>query len=179
MKPLPQLINIQYYVSSCGELILASIGEQLCLCDWKEGSCAERNKRRLQRLLNATFVVKTSSVIEAAKLQLDQYFAGQRRAFDVPLLLVGTDFQRSVWNALQRIPYGDTLSYKEVAQSIGNPKGVRAVAQAIGANGISIFVPCHRVVGSNNSLTGYAGGVETKAQLLEIEKRCRTRQIEH
>lgn len=172
MKPPPQLINIQYYASPCGELILASIGEQLCLCDWKKRSCAERNKRRLQRLLNATFVVNTSSVIEAAKLRLDQYFAGQRKTFDVPLLLVGTAFQQSVWKALQRIPYGVTLSYKEVAQSIDNPKGVRAVAQAIGANSISIFVPCHRVIGSNHSLTGYAGGVEAKALLLEIEKRC-------
>lgn len=172
MKRPTKFISVQYYASPCGELILASIGNHLCLCDWSERPCTERNKRRLQRLLNATFVVKTSAIIEAAKLQLDQYFAGQRKTFDVPLLHVGTDFQRSVWNALQCIPYGDTLSYKEVAQSIGNPKGVRAVAQAIGANGISIFVPCHRVIGSNHSLTGYAGGVDTKAQLLEIEKRC-------
>lgn len=88
----------------------------------------------------------------------------------MPLLLVGTDFQQSVWKALLRISYGKTLSYKEVAQSIGNPKGVRAVAQAIGANGISIFIPCHRVIGSNRSFIGYAGGVEAKVQLLEIEK---------
>ena len=121
MKRPPQLISIQYYASPCGELILASIDEQLCLCDWNEKACAERNKRRLQRLLNATFVVKTSSVIESARLQLDQYFAGKRKTFDMPLLLVGTDFQQSVWKALLRIPYGKTLSYKEVAQSIGNP----------------------------------------------------------
>uniref|UniRef100_UPI003FEF057A methylated-DNA--[protein]-cysteine S-methyltransferase n=1 Tax=Alloprevotella sp. TaxID=1872471 RepID=UPI003FEF057A len=170
MKRPPQLISIQYYASPCGELILASIDEQLCLCDWNEKACAERNKRRLQRLLNATFVVKTSSVIESARLQLDQYFAGKRKTFDMPLLLVGTNFQQSVWKALLRISYGKTLSYKEVAQNIGNPKGVRAVAQAIGANGISIFIPCHRVIGSNRSFTGYAGGVEAKVQLLEIEK---------
>lgn len=171
MKRLSQFISVQYYASPCGELILASIGDQLCLCDWNERPCAERNKRRLQRLLNATFVVKTSAIIEATRLQLDQYFAGQRKTFDVPLLLVGTDFQQSVWKALQRIPYGTTFSYKEVAQSVGNPQGVRAVAQAIGANGIVIFIPCHRVIGSNHSLIGYAGGVEAKAKLLEIEKK--------
>lgn len=171
MKYQQQQVCVQYYESPCGELILASADNQLCLCDWNEKQCAERNKRRLQRLLNATFVVKTSSVIEAAILQLDQYFEGRRKTFDVPLLLVGTDFQQSVWKALQRIPYGTTFSYKEVAQSVGNQQGVRAVAQAIGANGIVIFIPCHRVIGSNHSLTGYAGGVETKAKLLEIEKK--------
>lgn len=88
----------------------------------------------------------------------------------MPLLLVGTYFQRKRMEGIATHSYGKTLSYKEVAQSIGNPKGVRAVAQAIGANGISIFIPCHRVIGSNRSFTGYAGGVEAKVQLLEIEK---------
>ena len=84
---------------------------------------------------------------------------------------VGTDFQLRVWRALLDIPYGETKSYMEIAQTIGNPRGVRAVAQAIGANGIGIIIPCHRVIGSNHSLTGFAGGLDNKKFLLELERR--------
>lgn len=164
-----KFINIQHYFSLCGELVLASYADNLCLCDWSDNPCAERNKRRLERYLNASFKTETSSVLEEAKRQLDEYFAGNRKAFTIPLLLVGTDFQQQVWNELLNIPYGATTSYKEIAQSIGKPKAVRAVAGAIGANGISILIPCHRVVGSDNSLTGYAGGLEAKKMLLQIE----------
>lgn len=173
MKRLSQFISVQYYESPCGELILASADNQLCLCDWRGKPCVERNQRRLQRYLNASFTIAPSAVIDKAKSQLDEYFAGRRKAFEVPLLLVGTNFQQSVWRSLQHIPYGATQCYKEVAQRVGNPQGVRAVAQAIGANGISIFIPCHRVIGSNRSLTGYAGGVEAKAMLLDIERQRR------
>ena len=109
---------------------------------------------------------ETSSVLELARQQLDEYFLGIRRSFEIPLHPVGTDFQRKVWNALLDIPYGETRSYKEIAQSIGNPNCVRAVAGAIGANGISILIPCHRIIGSNRSLTGFAGGLEAKRILL-------------
>ena len=126
--------------------------------------------RRLVRLLNAEFVEATSAVLERAKIQLDEYFAGSRKSFDLPLHLVGTDFQKRVWNALLKIPYGETCSYKEIALKVDNLKGVRAVAQAIGANGICIIIPCHRVVGSNHSLTGFAGGLEVKRFLLGIER---------
>ena len=164
-----KFINIQHYFSLCGELVLASYADNLCLCDWSDNPCAERNKRRLERYLNASFKTETSSVLEEAKRQLDEYFAGNRKAFTIPLLLVGTVFQQQVWNELLNIPYGATTSYKEIAQSIGKPKAVRAVAGAIGANGISILIPCHRVIGSDKSLTGYAGGLEAKKMLLQIE----------
>lgn len=164
-----QFINIQYYVSSCGELVLASYADKLCLCDWSDNPCTERNKRRIERYLKASFKTETTSVLEDAKRQLDEYFAGNRKAFTIPLHLVGTDFQQQVWNELLNIPYGATTSYKEIAQSIGKPKAVRAVAGAIGANGISILIPCHRVIGSDKSLTGYAGGLEAKKMLLQIE----------
>ena len=107
--------------------------------------------------------------MEEAKRQLDEFFAGKRKAFDIQIRLVGTDFQQQVWNALLSIPYGVTKSYKEIAQCIGKPKAVRAVAGAIGANGISILIPCHRVIGSNRSLTGYAGGLVAKRMLLGME----------
>ena len=163
-------INIQYYNSPCGEIVLASMGDELCLCDWNEMPCAERNKHRLTKYMNAVFRVETSDVLEQTKKQLDEYFAGTRKAFDIPLHPVGTEFQQQVWNALLEIPYGETRSYKDIALSIANLKGIRAVAQAIGANGISILIPCHRVIGSNHSLTGFAGGIEAKRILLEIER---------
>lgn len=164
------IVHLQYYASPCGEIVLASVEDKLCLCDWNEHSCAEKNMRRLVRLLNAEFVEATSAVLERAKIQLDEYFARSRKSFDLPLALVGTDFQKRVWNALLEIPYGETCSYKEIALKVDNLKGVRAVAQAIGANGICIIIPCHRVVGSNHSLTGFAGGLEVKRFLLGIER---------
>ena len=93
----------------------------------------------------------------------------QSKAFSIPLHPVGTDFQLQVWKALLNIPYGATRSYKQIATSIGRPEAVRAVARAIGANGISILIPCHRIIGSNRSLTGYAGGLEAKRMLLQME----------
>ena len=164
-------IHIQYYNSPCGEIVLASMGNELCLCDWNEMPCAERNKHRLVKYMNAVFRVETSDVLEQTKKQLDEYFAGTRKAFDIPLHPVGTEFQQQVWNALLEIPYGETRSYKDIALSIANLKGIRAVAQAIGANGISILIPCHRVIGSNHSLTGFAGGIEAKRILLQIERK--------
>lgn len=163
-------IHIQYYNSPCGEIVLASMGNELCLCDWNKMPCAERNKHRLAKYMNAEFKAETSYVLEQTKKQLDEYFTGTRKAFDIPLHPVGTEFQQQVWNALLEIPYGETRSYKDIALSIANLKGIRAVAQAIGANGISILIPCHRVIGSNHSLTGFAGGIEAKRILLQIER---------
>lgn len=158
------------YESPCGTLLLGSLDDRLCLCDWQMGQ--EHNNRvngRLRRMLGAEFEAGGSPVIDEAKIQLDEYFAGARREFDVPLLFTGTDFQQKVWNALLAIPYGQTVSYGDMARQIGRPGAVRAVANANGANAISIFVPCHRVIGSNGALTGYAGGLEAKEFLLKLE----------
>ena len=120
--------------------------------------------------MNVEFTMASSAVIEQTVNQLDDYFAGHLTAFNIPLHPVGTDFQHRVWKALLDIPYGQTRSYMEIAKSIGNPQGVRAVAQAIGANGIGIIIPCHRVIGSNHSLTGFAGGLDKKQLLLQLER---------
>lgn len=162
-------VNIQYYGSPCGEMVMASVGDELCLCDWNGMPCAGRNRRRLERLLDAAFVEETSDVLEETKRQLDEYFAGVRKAFGIRVRPVGTEFQKRVWEALCEIPYGETRTYKDIATRVGNIKGVRAVAQAIGANGICIIIPCHRVVGSDSSLTGFAGGLDAKRLLLETE----------
>ncbi len=166
---MKEIVHIQHYEFPCGEMVLAAAGEALCLCDWSGGHCAERNMLRLARLLDAEFREETAPVLERAKTQLDGYFAGSRQIFDIPLRPVGTVFQKSVWAALLEIPYGETRSYRQIAQRIGNGRGVRAVAQAIGANGIGIIIPCHRVIGSDRSLTGFAGGLSVKRALLQLE----------
>lgn len=159
-------------MSPCGVLMLGSLGNRLCMCDWQAAKRRRRIGGRLERLLNAGFREQTSGVIQAAAAQLDEYFAGKRKVFDVPLLFAGTDFQMKVWNELLAIPYGELMSYGEMARRIGMPKAVRAVANANGANSISIFAPCHRVVGSDHSLTGYGGGLDAKCRLLELEGVC-------
>ena len=105
-----------------------------------------------------------------SKQQLAEYFKGERKTFDLPVTMVGTDFQLRVWQALLEIPFATTISYTQLAHQIGNPTGIRAVGQANGRNPIAIIIPCHRVVGANGSLTGYGGGIERKAALLEFEK---------
>lgn len=107
--------------------------------------------------------------LEKAEIQLGEYFRGERHVFDMPLHPSGTAFQQSVWTALQDIPFGTTVSYRTLAERLNRPTSFRAVAQAIGANPIAIIVPCHRVIGSNGSLTGFAGGLVAKRTLLELE----------
>lgn len=162
-------IKIKRYESPCGVLMLGSFGDKLCLCDWQVEKHRDHVDRRLKRILRAEFEEGTSEVIGKAERQLDEFFAGQRREFDMPLLFVGTDFQKTVWNELLKIPFGQTISYGEMARRIGMPKAVRAVANANGANSMSIFAPCHRVIGSDRSLTGYGGGLDAKRMLLELE----------
>ena len=117
----------------------------------------------------AGYEEKTSNIIQETSKQLDEYFDGKRTVFDIPMLFAGTDFQKKVWHKLLEIPYGVTISYGELATQLGMPKAVRAVANANGANAISIIVPCHRVIGSDHSLTGYGGGLAAKKKLLELE----------
>ena len=114
--------------------------------------------------------VRDDAPLREARRQLDEYFAGARREFSLALEADGTEFQQSVWRALQKIPFGTTASYGDIAKRIGNPKAVRAVGLANGRNPISIVVPCHRVIGANGSLTGYGGGLERKRFLLALEK---------
>ena len=162
-------IQTLHYLSPCGEMILGAYEDKLCLCNWTKEKHPGRVYKRLQILLKADFVEASSVVIQEAVRQLDEYFRKERKTFDVPLLFVGTDFQKQVWRQLLEIPYGHTISYGEMARQLGKPSAVRAVANANGANAISIFAPCHRVIGSNHSLTGYGGGLEAKRFLLRLE----------
>ncbi len=161
------------YESPLGTMILFSYKGRLCLCDWCNGQRTELNQRRVTRHLKAPVEDGMSDVLNVAICQLDEYFKRRRKSFNVPFMLIGTDFQRMVWSSLANIPYGHTLSYGEQSRRLGMPKSVRAVANADGSNPISIILPCHRVVGSDNSLTGYGGGLEVKQQLLDMEKGVR------
>ena len=118
------------------------------------------------------FLTKNSKILSETKKQLHQYFAHQRNQFQIPLLLLGTEFQKSVWQALDKIPFGKTISYQSQAQSIKKPKAVRAVGRTNGLNPICIILPCHRVIGKSGKLTGYAGGLPIKEFLLAHEGKC-------
>lgn len=162
-------IHLQTYLSPCGELLLGSYANKLCLCDWTAGVRHKRVMARVQRYLKASFLEEPSGLTREAARQLDEFFAGKRRVFDLPLLLAGTDFQQKVWRNLLEIPYGQTLSYRQTACLLGMPEAVRAIANANGANALSIVIPCHRVIGHNGNLTGYGGGLAAKHFLLELE----------
>ena len=113
---------------------------------------------------------ETDALTDMTAKQLEEYFAGKRKQFDVPLRLVGTEFQQAVWNELLAIPYGETRSYKQIAHGIGKPAACRAVGMANNKNPISIIIPCHRVIGSNGALVGYGGGLDMKRKLLALEQ---------
>jgi methylated-DNA-[protein]-cysteine S-methyltransferase len=114
-------------------------------------------------------MARDDGAFSAVRRQLDEYFARERRAFDLPVAPCGTPFQQRVWAELQRIGYGETISYAELAARIGRPTAIRAAGAANGANPVSIIIPCHRVIGSDGSLTGYGGGLEAKRLLIELE----------
>ena len=151
--------------SPCGELIAISDGESLTSLEFPG------------RGPSPSGATRDDGPFREVRAQLDAYFAGERRAFDLPLAADGTPFQRDVWAALVAIPYGATTSYGELARAIGRPAAVRAVGAANGANPIAIVVPCHRVIGKDGTLTGYGGGLPRKRLLLALEARVAGAQL--
>ena len=150
------------YDSPLGRLILAATGEQL-VGVWFDG-------QRHQPDTSTWPVAPDHPVLQLTKTQLSEYFDGHRTTFDLPLALdLGTDFQKTVWRALLSVPSGATVTYGELSQRVGKPAAVRAVGGAVGRNPLSIVVPCHRVLGANGALTGYAGGLARKTALLHLE----------
>ena len=152
-----------------GELVLGAYDEKLCLCDWRYRTKRNEIDNRISEAFNTNYKEGSSSIIEATIDQLEGYFKKTITTFDIPLLQVGTDFQKEVWRKLLEIPYGETQSYLHLSKNMGNPKAIRAIASANGANAISILIPCHRIIGSNGELVGYAGGLQAKKTLLELE----------
>jgi methylated-DNA-[protein]-cysteine S-methyltransferase len=157
------------FKSQVGELLIGSHINEICLCDWGYRKMRDEVDARIQKGLSARYVEGESPVIRKCITQLEEYLEGQRQEFDLPLFLGGTDFQKNVWQNLRKIPFGETRSYLELSRMLGNEKAIRAVAAANGANAISIIIPCHRIIGSKGELTGYAGGLATKKNLLRLE----------
>ena len=149
-----------YMNTPIGELLLAGEEDALSMIGFPKGS--------MRRDPEPDWIYNEKPLAEARR-QLQEYFAGERKAFDLPLRLSGTEFQVSVLEALQKIPYGETVSYGEIAKRIGRPKAMRAVGAANGRYPIPIVVPCHRVIGSSGDMTGFGGGIDTKEALLRLE----------
>ncbi|MCU0390687.1 MAG: methylated-DNA--[protein]-cysteine S-methyltransferase [Thermoflexibacter sp.] len=164
-------IDVQYFNTEFGELILGGYQDMLCLCDWRYRAMRNTIDTRLTTGLDSCLVEKNSAILVQTRHQLEEYFADERHHFDIPLLFVGTDFQKRVWQELINISYGTTTTYLQLSEKLGNKAAIRAVANANGANAISIIVPCHRVIGSDGALVGYAGGLDTKMKLLSLENK--------
>ena len=166
--------SVMFYAemeSPVGGLRLVGDGEKLRQVWFLDGrpACGKTTEHRHRKAPETGWVQNERPFAEAIR-QLRAYFARELREFDLPLEMEGTEFQLAVWRELRRIPYGETTTYLELAKRIRNPKAVRAVGLANGQNPIPIIVPCHRVIGSDGSLTGFGGGVENKRRLLELER---------
>lgn len=157
------MFNCRQINTPLGELTLISDGKNLISLDFSNGEPPGSFKGQ-------PLTIKKDPVLELAGDELDEYFRGRRREFSVPYRLIGRSFQTKVWQELSRIPYGETISYGELARRIGSPRACRAVGQANNKNPLAIIIPCHRVIGKDGSLTGYASGLDKKAWLLDLER---------
>jgi len=164
-----KLITINRIPSPLGPMLIGVTDDGLCLLEFTDRRMLETQIETLKKRTGAEMVTGKHQMIDITKAQLDEYFEGRRKSFEIPLLIPGTDFQQKVWDALIQIPYGVTRSYKQQANVVGDTKAVRAVARANGENRISIIIPCHRIIGSDGSIVGYGGGIHRKQWLLKHE----------
>lgn len=165
------MIFLNYIDAPVGKMRVGASDKGICLFDFDRKSSTHNTLRHIEGLSGDSLKEGDHPLFNVLKLQIDEYFDGTRKDFDLPLHLIGTDFQVSVWNALLQVPYGETRSYKQQSIVLGNQKAIRAVATANGENSIAIVVPCHRIIGTDGSLTGYAGGLENKKILLDLERK--------
>ncbi len=163
-------IHISYHNTKIGQIVIGSFEDKICIVGFQTADKMNEAYKRIRKALSADFVEYEDNVIRLTKQQIEEYLVGSRKEFDIPLLMLGTDFQKKVWRQLLKVPYGQTRSYRDIAKGIGNKGAVRAVGSANGANSIAIIIPCHRIVKSDGSTGGYAGGVDIKKMLLEIER---------
>lgn len=163
------MIITKKFDTSLGLMVVGVFNDQLCLFDFEHRNKMQGIKSRISAFLDCGFEEGEHVLFDELDKQFKAYCAGEISEFNLPLLFTGTDFQIRVWQALLDIPYGETRTYMEQTKILGNEKAIRAVARANGENCLAIVVPCHRVIGANGSLTGYAGGVKTKKWLLDHE----------
>ncbi len=165
-----QVIDFTRIETDLGTMVACATDKGVCLLEFSDRKGLETELKQLAKYHNANIVQGQNKYFKQLKEELDAYFEGRLKEFKVPLDISGTDFQKQVWQALVEIPYGTTSSYLRQAEVLGKPSSVRAVANANGMNKIAIIIPCHRVVGSDGSLTGYAGGLWRKRKLIDLEK---------
>lgn len=167
----PDAIAIDWMVSLVGPLLLGATREAVVLVEYSDPDRLQTQAERLRKHFAHPFVhVPDHPLLRELRRQLDEYFAGRRRNFQLPLRYEGSSFQERVWSALQQIPYGETCSYGALARQLGDPKATRAVGAANGVNPIAIVIPCHRVVNASGELGGYGGGLWRKQVLLDLEQ---------
>jgi AraC family transcriptional regulator of adaptative response/methylated-DNA-[protein]-cysteine methyltransferase len=164
------IINMTEFSTPLGPMLAGATFEGVCILEFTNRIKLEKEITELQNLLNAVPVQGRNQHLDQLELELKEYFDGKRKTFEVPLHTPGNDFTQSVWKTLQEIPYGQTCSYKEQADKMSNPKAIRAIATTNGRNRLAIVIPCHRVIGSNGSMTGYAAGIDKKKWLLKFER---------
>lgn len=164
------IIDLKRIETPIGTMYAAATEQGICMLEFTDRRMLETEFKDLAKSLNATLVQGDNPHFETLEKELSEYFAGNRKEFTVPLFPVGSEFQKSVWKILMKIPYGETWNYRKQSEVLGDVKKVRAVANANGMNKISILIPCHRVIGSDGTLTGYGGGIWRKQKLLELEK---------
>ncbi|GAA3759781.1 trifunctional transcriptional activator/DNA repair protein Ada/methylated-DNA--[protein]-cysteine S-methyltransferase [Flavobacterium ginsengiterrae] len=165
------IIDLKRIETPLGTMYVCGVKEGICLLEFTDRKMLETEFKSLAKTLNAVIMQGDNVHFEILEEQLKEYFEGRRKVFTVPIFSPGSDFQNEVWTALQKIPYGDVRSYKQQSININKPEAIRAVANANGANRISILIPCHRVIGLNGELTGYGEGLWRKKWLLEMEKK--------
>jgi AraC family transcriptional regulator of adaptative response/methylated-DNA-[protein]-cysteine methyltransferase len=154
-----------------GPMIAGATDAGLCLLEFTRRPIVEAQMNRIASLLGSSWVRMGHHLLQRLQMELDEYFQGQRTGFSLPLVFPGSEFQMSVWQALLRIPFGETRCYEDIAREIGSPRSMRAVGRANGLNRISILIPCHRVINKDGDLGGYGGGLWRKRRLLALEKR--------
>jgi methylated-DNA-[protein]-cysteine S-methyltransferase len=162
--------NYIHYESPVGRMILASHQGELVMTDWYYRKQRELIDKRVSKFLYADPIYQSDPLLLETERQLEAYFKGRLKVFDLPVKYCGSEFQKSVWIKLNEIPFGQISTYKQLAIEFGSLESIRAIAAANGANALSLLVPCHRVVGSDGSLVGYAGGLEAKRRLLALER---------
>ena len=172
IQPATQVLQVTKVPTPIGEMLACAGLDGLYLLEFSDRPTLQRQLAAVQTQCGATIQPGENAHLRQIAEQLADYFAARRQCFSVPLRLSGTAFQCAVWRGLQAIPYGQTRSYKQQAAALGRPKAVRALANANGQNRMAIVIPCHRVIGADGSLTGYAGGLARKQFLLELERCC-------
>lgn len=165
-----KVIDVLRIETPLGPMFAGAVEEGICLFEFTDRRMLETELKSLSKLFNASIIQGSNPHFIKLKKQIDEYFNGKRKTFNLPLVTPGSEFQNLVWKELQRIPYGTTRSYKTQAASLNKPEAVRAVANANGQNRIAIIIPCHRVIGEDGHLTGYGGGLWRKKWLLDFEK---------